>query len=190
MYIFHDFFLGKCTRSDYTSCLFSSLAFWASACISFRKLFSLINAAKFSHRGSQTPVCSSARYPNPGDNQEHAAGCYVTFFSPPVNSYSQTNVNTHSPYRLTLCNCSYPPDKALLSLGKGDENKNAKRLDFNINTYKVPMLFNTSQASKHSHIIDLTTYDEEAGDFTFPFYRSGKLRLRELTWLAKKLYSS
>lgn len=43
LYIFHDFFLGKCTRSNYTSCLFSSLAFWVSACVDFLKLFSLLN---------------------------------------------------------------------------------------------------------------------------------------------------
>lgn len=47
LFILHDFFLGKCTRSSDTSCLFSSLAFWVSACVAFLKLFSLLNSVKF-----------------------------------------------------------------------------------------------------------------------------------------------
>lgn len=39
--MFHDFFLGNCTRTHYASCFFSSLAFWVSACVGFLKLFSL-----------------------------------------------------------------------------------------------------------------------------------------------------
>lgn len=101
LYIFHDFFLGKCTRSNYTSCLFSSLAFWVSAYVDFLKLLSLLNQPNsYSQRkldSSMQLYSRSPSYPNPWGNQKHSVCCYMTFLFPPTNSCSRINVNTHAP---------------------------------------------------------------------------------------------
>ena len=88
LFIFHDFFLGKCTRSNYTSCLFS-LAFWVSACVGFLKLFSLLNSAKFmlTEEVRLQLYSRSPSYPNPWGNQKHSAGCYRTYTFSPENNF-------------------------------------------------------------------------------------------------------
>ena len=105
LFIFHDFFLGKCTRSNYTSCLFSSLAFWVSACVGFLKLFSLLNSAKFmlTEKVRFQLYSRSPSYPNPWGNQKHSSGCYRTCTFSPENNCSRNYVNNmHSLHRLSL----------------------------------------------------------------------------------------
>lgn len=105
LFIFHDSFLGKCTRSNYTSCLFSSLAFWVSACVGFLKLFSLLNSAKFmlTEKVRFQLYSRSPSYPNPWGNQKHSSGCYRTYTFSPENNCSRNYINnTHSLHRLSL----------------------------------------------------------------------------------------